>query len=217
MTMTAFVDFLIFYLGFVVLLTFHEFAHAWVALKCGDDTAQSQGRVSLNPIVHLDMIGTVVMPLVGFVLAATGSGLAGFVIGWAKPVPVNIHNLRQPRLDDTLIAIAGPMMNLLLAAVLVGLIKLGVVADLPILAKMCHGLAVQSLLLCFFNLLPFPPLDGSHVVKNLVGMSYETYWKLCQYGFIIVIVAWQIPAVPNLVYRMTKGTFAIFAGLAGLR
>ena len=209
-----FAGWLIGYLGFIALLTFHEFGHAWVALRCGDDTAKQQGRVSLNPIVHIDLIGTVVMPLVGFLLS--GSGLASFVIGWAKPVPVNILNLRQPRLDDTLIALAGPMMNLLLAALLVGVVKLGVVADIPILVKMCHMMALQSLLLCFFNLLPFPPLDGSHVVKNLVGMSYETYWKLCQYGFIIVIVAWQIPAIPGLVYRMTDGTFNIFADLARL-
>ena len=88
------------YLSLLILLTFHEFAHAWTAWKCGDATARDQGRVSLNPIVHMDMLGTVILPLLVIFLRAADSGLANFIIGWGKPVPVDIRNLRHRRLDD---------------------------------------------------------------------------------------------------------------------
>src|SRR5437870_13040252 len=106
------IDGLIQYLGLIVLLTFHEFGHAWMAMKCGDDTARLQGRVSLNPLVHIDLIGTVVMPLLMIFLSASGSGLGRFLVGWAKPVPVNLDNLRNPLTDDILFTFAGLWMNL---------------------------------------------------------------------------------------------------------
>src|SRR5512145_2499089 len=105
---------LIFFLGLLILLTFHEFGHAWMALKCGDDTAKLQGRVSLNPIVHIDIIGTVILPLLMILVPGAGR----FLIGWAKPVPVNPHNLKNPKMDDILVSMAGPWMNLALAVVL---------------------------------------------------------------------------------------------------
>src|SRR5688500_4484351 len=116
----------LFYLCFIPVLTFHEFAHAWTSWKCGDDTAKNLGRVSLNPIVHMELIGTVVLPLLAIYLSISGSGLAGFIIGWGKPVPVDLHNLRNPRRDDTLIALAGPVMNLILAVICMGIVKIGV-------------------------------------------------------------------------------------------
>ncbi|MBM3877356.1 MAG: site-2 protease family protein [Verrucomicrobia bacterium] len=215
MDTAAIADFLIKYIGLIVLLSFHEWGHAWVALKCGDDTARQMGRVSINPIVHICPIGTVLMPILGFVLS--GSALGSFIIGWAKPVPVNPNNLRQPRIDDTLIAMAGPMMNLLLGALLIGVAKIGVMADAAMLQEIGFRFAALSLFLCFFNLLPIPPLDGSHVVKNLVGMSWEFYMKIAQFGFILVIIAIQIPGVNRFIYRMTVGTLDIFASLFGLR
>ena len=114
-------DGLIQYLMLIALLTFHEFGHAWTAWKCGDDTARLQGRVSLNPIVHIDPIGTVVLPLLMIFMPGVGR----FLIGWAKPVPVNPSNLNQPRRDDILVTMAGPGMNLILAVSLVGLAKVG--------------------------------------------------------------------------------------------
>ena len=110
-------DGLIQYLMLVALLTFHEFGHAWTAMKCGDDTARLQGRVSLNPVVHIDPIGTVLLPLLMIFMPGAGR----FLIGWAKPVPVNPYNLNQPRRDDILVTMAGPGMNLLLAFGLVAL------------------------------------------------------------------------------------------------
>src|SRR5271157_5193020 len=101
------VDGLCLYLGLLVLLTFHEFGHAWMAYKCGDDTAYAQGRVSLNPMVHIDPLGTIVLPLLMIFLSLAGSGLGGFLVGWAKPVPVNPYNLRNHRVDDILVSLAG--------------------------------------------------------------------------------------------------------------
>src|SRR3974377_1094428 len=122
------IDGLIMFLGLVVLLTFHEFGHAWVAWRSGDDTARLQGRVSLNPLVHIDLIGTVILPLLMIFLSATGSGLSRFLVGWAKPVPVNPQKLKKPKLDDILVTFAGPGMNLLLAVLLVGLARVALMA-----------------------------------------------------------------------------------------
>ena len=206
------VDGLIQYLGLVVLLTFHEFGHAWMALKCGDDTAKQQDRCSLNPLVHIDPIGTVVMPLLMIFLSPS---VGRFLVGWAKPVPVNVANLRNPRLDDIFVSMAGPWMNLLLAVVLVGLARVGVIAGLPSLAEFCIQTAQLSLLLCFFNMIPIPPLDGSHVLRNLIGMSYETYWQFARYGFIAVILALQVPFVRGTLSYVTNTSLQIIAGWFG--
>lgn len=207
---------LILYLGLVILLTFHEFGHAWMAWKCGDDTAKSRGRCSLNPLVHIEVIGTVVLPLMMIFLSMSGSGLAGFLLGWAKPVPVNISNLRNPRWDDILVSMAGPWMNLFLAIVLVGIARVGLMAESEGAAKLCVDMARLSLLLCFFNLIPIPPLDGSHVVRNLIGMSYETYWKLARFGFIAVIVVLQIPGVRSTLTLVTDRSLIIIGGWFGV-
>jgi Zn-dependent protease len=194
---------LISYLGLIVLLTFHEFGHAWTAEKCGDDTARLQGRCSLNPIVHIDPIGTVLLPLMMIFLPF---GVSRFMIGWAKPVPVNPYNLRNPRVDDILVSMAGPAMNLLLAVGLVALARAGLLFHLGGVAELFLQMAALSLLLCFFNLIPIPPLDGSHVARNLTGMSYETYWRLSRFGFIAVIVVIQIPQVRDTLNTVTFGT-----------
>ena len=202
------VEGLISYIGLVILLTFHEFGHAWVAMKCGDDTARLQGRVSLNPIVHIDPIGTVLLPLI---MLFVSPSISRFMIGWAKPVPVNPYNLGNPRRDDILVTMAGPAMNLVLAVALVALARVGVLVHVDEMAGLCFRFAGISLLLCFFNLIPIPPLDGSHVLRNLVGMSYETYWQLSRYGFIAVILVLQIPQVRELLGIATYGTLAVLA------
>lgn len=204
------------YLGLVVLLTFHEYGHAWMASKCGDDTAKDQGRCSLNPLVHIDPIGTVLIPLLMIYLSMSGSVAARFLVGWAKPVPVNIANLRNPRLDDIFVSMAGPWMNLLLAVVLVGLARLGVVVGSASMTEFCVQTAYISLLLCFFNLIPIPPLDGSHVARNLTGMSYETYWQLARFGFIAIIIVLQIPFVRLALAYVTGTSLRIIGGWFGM-
>jgi Zn-dependent protease len=206
------IDGLLLYLGLVGLLTFHEFGHAWMAWKCGDDTARLQGRCSLNPLVHMDLLGTVVLPLVMIFFPGAGR----FLVGWAKPVPVNPRNLRNARLDDILVSLAGPWMNLALAILLMGLARLGLALGSPSLAGLAVSTASLSLMLCFFNLIPIPPLDGSHVLRNLIGMSYETYYQIARYGFIAVIVVLQIPLVRALLGGMTSGSLGIIAGWFGV-
>lgn len=212
----ALINGLIIYVCLLVVLTFHEFAHAWMAWKCGDDTARLQGRVSLNPAVHMDLLGTVILPLGAVLLGAANSGLANFIIGWGKPVPVDVSRLARPRYHDTLIALAGPVMNLILAALLMPLVKALILAKVPQLGEVGLQMAQVSLLLCFFNLLPVPPLDGSHLVKNVTGMSDELYFRISRYGLLIVIVLIQIPQVRWLLGYATKVTFLIFARMAGL-
>jgi Zn-dependent protease len=165
-------------------LTIHEAAHAWTADKLGDPTARSLGRVSLNPLVHIDWIGTVLLPIIAAV-----SHLP--LIGWAKPVPVMIRNLRHPRRDFMIVAAAGPISNLLQAIVAAGLLRLvwdpalGVEPGVPATVLF---LAVQiNLLLAFFNLIPVPPLDGGNVMLGLLPPRLAAgYSQLRDYGFIIL-------------------------------
>jgi Zn-dependent protease len=207
------VEGLITYLGLVILLTFHEFGHAWVALKCGDDTARLQGRVSLNPIVHIDPIGTVVLPL--FMIFGP-AGVTRYALGWAKPVPVNPYNLRHPRSDDILVTMAGPAMNLALAVVLVALTRVGMLVHLEPMADIFWRYATLSLLLCFFNLIPIPPLDGSRVMRVLTGMSWDAYANFARFGFIAVILVIQIPPVRQTLNFAVDGTLLLLARLFGL-
>jgi len=212
----AIIDGLIMYLGLIVLLTFHEFGHAWMAWKCGDDTAKDQGRCSLNPLVHIDPIGTVVMPLLMIYLSMSGSAAAGFLVGWAKPVPVNLNNLRNPKLDDVLITMAGPWMNLLLAVAIMGLARVGMAAGSESMVEFCFRTAGLSLLLFFFNLIPVPPLDGSRVLRVAVNMSYETYVQLARFGFIAVILVLQLPFVRGGLSHVTNASLQIIGGWFGV-
>jgi Zn-dependent protease len=205
--MDAVIDGLISYICLVIVITFHEFAHAWTASKCGDDTARLLGRVSLNPVVHMEVIGTVVLPLLAIFLSMANSAVASFIIGWGRPVPVNPYNLRKPRVHDVYVALAGPGMNIVLALVAMILARGFEVAGLDSMVPVAARLALISLLLCFFNLIPVPPLDGSHVLRHFVGMKDETYMRLSQYGFLIVIVLIQFDAVRQLLGLATYGTF----------
>jgi Zn-dependent protease len=207
----ALVSGLILYLGLLVLLTFHEFGHAWMAWKLGDDTAFSQGRVSLNPLVHIDLIGTVALPLLLIFMAP-----AGFLLGWAKPVPVNSDNFRTPRSDDIMVTLAGPWMYLLLAVVIMGLARLGDMLHSPGMVEVCLNTSRLSLLLCFFNLLPIPPLDGAQVARTLIGMSYETYHQIARYGMFILILALQVPLLQQTLMTWTTTSWLPIAGWFGM-
>jgi Zn-dependent protease len=156
------------FLILVASLSFHEAAHAWAADRLGDSTARRLGRLTLNPLAHIDWIGTVLFPLVGML-----SGLP--LIGWAKPVPVNMRNLRAPRRDFALVALAGPVSNLVLAAglILVLLAQGGVVTETgaTTLSLTLYLAVFMNVLLAAFNLLPVPPLDGGNVLAGLVPES----------------------------------------------
>ena len=213
MEINTLINGLISYVTLVILLTFHEFGHAWMASKCGDDTAKSEGRVSLNPLVHIDPIGTVLLPLMMIFLP---SGIGSFLLGWAKPVPVNLANLRNPKVDDILITMAGPWMNLLLAVVLIGMAKIGLLADAKALTEFSYMGAITSLALFFFNLLPIPPLDGSRVMRVLVGMSHETFAQLARFGFLMIIVVINFTPAPQFLGFLIRASTSVIGSWFGI-
>jgi Zn-dependent protease len=179
------------FIAFVVLLfslTVHETAHAWTADRLGDPTARLLGRVSLNPIVHADLIGTVLFPL----LAAFG-GIP--LIGWAKPVPVNVRRLAHPRRDYVFVAAAGPLSNLLLAIGAAAALTVVPVSpqtlgesnvSVPIATLLSRAMQI-NVLLAVFNMIPIPPLDGGNVLAGLLPIRIAaTFNRIRPYGFLVL-------------------------------
>jgi len=172
----------------VIAIVLHEIAHGWVANAFGDSTAKRLGRLSLNPIRHVDPIGTVALPLV---LAVSGAP----VFGWAKPVPVAESKLRNPRWHGMLVALAGPGMNLLLALLAAFSLALFRLLDPPdnmgtlfVGVNLVNFLLI-NLFLAVFNMLPIPPFDGGHVVEKLLPRRLARGWrKLGRFGFPLLIV-----------------------------
>lgn len=174
----------------ILAITLHEGAHAYVAYKCGDTTAKMFGRLSLNPFRHIDPIGTVLMPIIVGLLTQFN-----FVIGYAKPVPVNWNQLRHPRRDMILVTLAGPGANFIMAFIWAACLKLSTflhpeanMSALFLLFTARAGIII-NLVLGFLNLIPIPPLDGSRVVSSLLPYkSAITYSKVEPYGFLILLV-----------------------------
>jgi Zn-dependent protease len=172
----------------VASLSFHEAAHAWTADRLGDPTARLLGRLTLNPLAHVDLIGTIVFPLVAML-----SGIP--IIGWAKPVPVDMRHFREPRRNFAIVAAAGPVSNLALAsgAAILYRLVLGSFGDpTPPMAMAAEGLrffVVINVLLAVFNMIPVPPLDGGNVLMGLVPeRAALTIGWLRPYGFLILYV-----------------------------
>ncbi len=211
---------------FIVLLTFHEWGHAKSADMLGDPTAKNQGRMSLNPGVHIDIIGTIILPLLGTLFG-------GAFFGWAKPVPVNPFNLRNPRRDLMLIAAAGPVMNILLTFLILGGLKIALdFTDFSPRGSPLHAeinrqiirMALISVFLAAFNMLPLFPLDGFSVVRGLLPENAaREFEKLMPYGMPIlmglIFVPYFIPAL-NIFGFLSDISYAIFnliATIVGLR
>ncbi len=169
-------------LFFAVVL--HEYAHGWVAYRLGDPTAKLAGRLTLNPLKHIDPVGTIFLP--AFLIILRFLGMNTILLGWAKPVPVDFFNLRHPKRDMIWVALAGPAVNIVLAVLFSQMAKL----DLPSLViEILEAGVFFNLLLAFFNLIPVPPLDGSRVVMGLLPARYVSlYGRLESYGILIVFV-----------------------------
>ncbi|MEW6037656.1 MAG: site-2 protease family protein [Pseudomonadota bacterium] len=169
-------------------ITLHEVAHGWAASRLGDNTAKSLGRLSLNPLRHIDPVGTILVP--GLLLA-----LGGFIFGWAKPVPVDWGRLRHPRRDMALVAVAGPGANLVMALGWAILLRLAVelpesldYVALPLGLMGKAGIAINSVLMVL-NLLPIPPLDGSRIVSTFLPLRAAIqYGRIEPYGFWILLI-----------------------------
>ena len=173
----------------VFAITLHEAAHGYVARSFGDRTAELQGRITLNPLKHVDLVGTILVP--GVLILAAKFGGPAFVFGWAKPVPVNFGNLRNPRRDMLWVAAAGPGSNLAMAVLWALALKLlvasgaGGSASALLMAKV--GISV-NLVLMALNLLPVPPLDGGRIAVSLLPLPAARAWaRIEPYGLFIII------------------------------
>jgi Zn-dependent protease len=167
-----------------VSITFHEYAHGWMASKLGDPTPRQSGRLSLNPLVHIDPFGTIILPIL---LLAVSTRILGqpFALGYAKPVPINPYHFKNPKNDIALVGLSGPLMNILIAVFLSFLIRIG----FPLFTEALVLGVVINLILAIFNLIPVPPLDGSKILFSFLSKKAGSeYLKLEPYGFFIIIL-----------------------------
>ncbi|CAA9889540.1 putative zinc metalloprotease YwhC [Candidatus Methylobacter favarea] len=205
----------VWFLPVVFAITVHEVAHGWVAKKYGDNTAFMLGRLTLNPIRHIDMVGTIILP---GLLLLTGTG---FIFGWAKPVPVDARNFKHPRHDMAIVALAGPMANLLMAIAWALLVRLGAIISaeyisLPLIYTGIAGISI-NLVLALINLLPIPPLDGSRILTGILPAKLAwQYNQLERFGFIILLVLLYTQVLGAILAYPMYVAQKVFFSIAGL-
>lgn len=208
-----------FFIIFLISISFHESAHALVGHKLGDPTAKKLGRISLNPLRHIDPVGTILLPLIGLISPSHS------FYGWAKPTPYNPHNLKDGHKDEILIALAGPLSNIVLAFIFVGLFYLLFFTQFYLLfsssvdkniSRFLYLAIVENFLLAFFNLIPIPPLDGSSLLKIFLPKRY--HYQLAffrQYGFFLLLVVSMGP-FGNVIGDYLDGCIGFCLKIVGL-
>ncbi|MEE9336446.1 MAG: site-2 protease family protein [Methylococcaceae bacterium] len=199
----------------IFAITVHEVAHGWVAKKKGDNTAFMLGRLTLNPIKHIDIVGTIIVP---GLLLITGTGM---IFGWAKPVPVNTRNFKNMKKDMALVAVAGPVSNLIMAIAWALIARLGIILDseavsLPLIYTGIAGISI-NLVLALLNLIPIPPLDGSRIITaflpNKIAWQYN---QLERYGFFFLIALVYTGGLSYILGYPMAIAQQIFFSIAGL-
>lgn len=206
--------FCIWVLPVLFAVTVHEVAHGWVAKQCGDPTASALGRLTLNPLKHLDLVGSIIVP--GLLLL-----FGGFVFGWAKPVPIRSRYFKHAKRDMALVALAGPSANALMAFGWAGIAKVGMSLTttslgLPMALMGLAGIQI-NLCLCLFNLLPIPPLDGSRIITPFLPspLAYA-YDKIEPWGFsilILLIFSGTLSLILDPLFSAATGSLWVFFGI----
>jgi Zn-dependent protease len=204
----------------LLAITLHEAAHGYVAMRLGDMTAYDAGRVSLNPVRHIDPVGTVALPLALLAIAKVVGG-GGMLFGWAKPVPVNFANLRRPKQDMLWVAAAGPLSNLLMALMWATMVKAGLSMpenyfSLPLALMGAAGVFINVVFMVL-NLLPLPPLDGGRMLVSLLPHRVaHSVSRIEPYGFIILIVLLFTEVLGRVLWPLIAATMSVIAGAFGV-
>ncbi len=208
--MLDFGNLLLFLVALAFSVSFHEFCHAWAANRLGDPTARFAGRLTMNPMAHVDPVGTLIAPGVMYLLTSGGA-----MFGWAKPVPVDSHNLKEPRWDGLKVALLGPFSNVFLG--LVTAVVFGVLAAFGLtenaLGELLRQLLKVNCLLAVFNLLPVPPLDGSWILDCILPRgAYNAYQKVKPYGMLFLVAIILVPGLSGVLIGIP---FSILMTLLG--
>lgn len=215
---------LIYIVVLLLAISAHEAAHAWMSWKYGDDTAYMLGRVTLNPVSHTDPIGTLLIPAAGFILGAMGGALASIpLIGWGKPTPVNPRKWTQYKTANVMVSIAGILANIILATIAFVIAKALIISGSfePIeflgatqnpIAILLGYLLTLNVSLAVFNLLPFPPLDGSKVLSTFLPASFQPVLDtLEQYGFMILLFLMYVGVIGAIMRPVALGVYYLLA------
>jgi len=214
---TVIQKFAVWVLPVLFAITIHETAHGWVASRLGDLTAKMLGRLTLNPIKHIDPVGTILIPAITMLAG-------GFIFGYAKPVPVTFANLKHPKRDMALVALAGPMANLFMTFLWVIWIRIALMlmesSDSIALFMIATGVAgiYINLILMLLNLIPLPPLDGGRIMSGLLPARYSLqYDKIEPYGLIILIVLLVSGVLGKILFPFLNTFLLWFSDMAGIR
>lgn len=197
-----------FFLMLFPIVAIHEFAHAWVAHKLGDDTAKDEGRMNLNPMSHIDLFGTIILPLINISFGA-------LPLGFGKQVPVDHHQLNRPYRDRILVALAGPFANCLLAFAILAVARFAF-ADQPALFQQALQFASFSVFLGCFNLLPFPPMDGWTLCKTVFKLGEELEYRIGFLWIPIIFICINLPPVRAFLQVTTGMVLLILQKILGL-